>query len=33
VRPNEIVDVKTLLVTHYLLAGNSLFNKKHLEYV
>ena len=30
VRPNEVVNVKTLLVTHYLLAGNSLFNKKHL---
>jgi hypothetical protein len=29
--PNEVVDVETLLVTHYLLAGNSLFNKEHLR--
>jgi hypothetical protein len=29
VGPNEVVDVGTLLVTHYLLAGNSLFNKEH----
>ena len=31
VEPNEVVDVETLLVTHYLLAGNSLFNKEHLR--
>jgi len=31
VGPNEVVDVETLLVTDYLLAGNSLFNKEHLR--
>jgi hypothetical protein len=31
VGPNEIVDVETLLVTYYILAGNFLFNKKHLR--
>jgi len=31
VGPNEVVNVETLLVTHYLLAGNSLFNKEHLR--
>jgi hypothetical protein len=31
VGPNEVVNVETLLVTHYLLAGDSLFNKEHLR--
>jgi hypothetical protein len=30
VGPNEVVDVETLLVTRYLLAGNSLFDMEHL---
>jgi hypothetical protein len=30
VGPNEVVDVETLLVTYYLLAGNFLLDKKHL---
>jgi hypothetical protein len=29
--PNEIVDVEALLATHYLFAGNFLFDKKHLS--
>ncbi len=29
--PNEVVDIETLLVTYYLLAGDSLFNKEHLH--
>jgi hypothetical protein len=29
--PNEVVDVETLLITHYLLAGNLLYNKEHLR--
>jgi hypothetical protein len=28
--PNEIVDVEAFVVTHYLLAGDILFDKKHL---
>jgi hypothetical protein len=31
VGPNEVVDVETFLVTHHLLAGNSLFDKEHLR--
>jgi hypothetical protein len=29
--PNEIVDIEAFLVTHYLLVGNFLFDKKHLR--
>ena len=31
VGPDEVVNVETLLITHYLLSRNSLFNKEHLR--